>query len=279
MISGASEGKGLGNQFLRHVLKAKVFAFVADLSRYEQSFGELTNVIDEIFLYIHQRFVGSTEFGDTIEKVELVVNQGFGKNIIISCIATSADRTWTLFDKAVHLLVNKYDMVNDLEIAQELVKALSAHLSKHLSDRRSLSVPAASLIQNSFIVSAATHFGLEDWIQKISYLIASTELKTMTLLDRVDVDTVSHIKITDVTEQEVPFLLDEGYIEPKTAKRVKVREIRDEEICRLVFTLPRGNDQAEHRFWRVMLKQKHLVDFEKHGIVNGDILKVKSKYS
>lgn len=75
LIAGASEGKGLGNQFLRHVLKAKVFAFVADLSRYEQSFGELTNVIDEIFLYIHQRFVGSTEFGDTIENIQLKVRQ------------------------------------------------------------------------------------------------------------------------------------------------------------------------------------------------------------
>ena len=35
LIEGASDGKGLGNAFLRHVLKARVFAFVADLSRFE----------------------------------------------------------------------------------------------------------------------------------------------------------------------------------------------------------------------------------------------------
>ena len=35
LIEGASKGKGLGNQFLRHILKAKIFALVTDLSRFE----------------------------------------------------------------------------------------------------------------------------------------------------------------------------------------------------------------------------------------------------
>ncbi len=109
--------------------------------------------------------------------------------------------------------------------------------------------------------------------------MASTDLKTMTLLDRVEKDLVYRQKIKEITEEAIPFLLDEWYIEPKTAKRVKVRLIDDEEICRLSYTLPRGNEQAEHRFWRVMLKQNHLVDFDKAGIVHGDILKIQSTYA
>ena len=279
LIAGASEGKWLWNDFLRHVLKAKVFALVADMSRYEQSFNELTTVIDEIFMYIHQRFLWSKEFGEEIQKVELTVSESQHQTLIISCRVTAGQHTWILFDKAIHILVNKYDMVNDMEIAQEFVQSLCMFLQKHLADRRWLSLDTWLLVSNSFIVTAATHMGIHEWINKVSYLLSSISLTTMTLFDTVDLDFQFHTKVKDITEQDLPYLLDEWYIDPTTAKRAKVREIHDEEISRLVFTLPRGNDQAEHRFWRVMTKQHHLIDFEKAGVMHGDILKVKTRYS
>lgn len=36
LIKGAAEGRGLGNAFLRHILKARVFCLMADISRYDQ---------------------------------------------------------------------------------------------------------------------------------------------------------------------------------------------------------------------------------------------------
>lgn len=56
LIEGASEGKGLGNAFLRHVLKSRVFAFVADLSRFESGIRETVELIDEIMLYLEKKF-------------------------------------------------------------------------------------------------------------------------------------------------------------------------------------------------------------------------------
>ncbi len=56
LIEGASEGKGLGNAFLRHVLKARVFAFVADLSRFESWIKETVGLFHEIIRYITNRF-------------------------------------------------------------------------------------------------------------------------------------------------------------------------------------------------------------------------------
>lgn len=203
---------------MRHVLKAKVFALVADMSRYEESFLQLTTVLDEIFMYIHQRFTSSMEFGEEVKSIQLIVKdlgQDTSKSskhnapVVISCIATSAHRTWTLFDKAIHILANKYDMVNDPDIAQEFLKALCDHLSKHLADRRSLSVPANMLLSNAFVVSAATHYGIKERVSHVSYLIENTELTTMMLLDTVDTEEDKHIPIREVTESEIPFLVEE----------------------------------------------------------------------
>ena len=43
--------------------------------------------------------------------------------------------------------------------------------------------------------------------------------------------------------------------------------------------LPRGNEQAEHRFWNVMMKKKYLSDLEKAGVLHGDVLKIMSYYN
>ncbi|MBP7885110.1 hypothetical protein KAZ93_03015 [Patescibacteria group bacterium] len=55
-------------------------------------------------------------------------------------------------------------------------------------------------------------------------------------------------------------------------------QIRDPEICRLTNVLPRGNDQAEDRYWRVLTKQNHIREFEKKGVLNGDVLQIMSYY-
>jgi hypothetical protein len=41
---------------LRHVLKAKVFAFVADLSRFEQGIHETIELFEEIVSYLKIKF-------------------------------------------------------------------------------------------------------------------------------------------------------------------------------------------------------------------------------
>jgi len=55
LIKGAAEGKGLGNMFLRHVLKARVFCLMADISRYDQGITEIPELLEEIIAYINNK--------------------------------------------------------------------------------------------------------------------------------------------------------------------------------------------------------------------------------
>lgn len=278
LVQGAASGKWLGNEFLRHILKARIFALVVDIDSYELGFEKLTTVFDEIILYIRQRFIGSTEFGEKIDDIILSLETEEDGYLILHCIAQRGDKQEVLFQKAIHIIANKYDMVNDLEIAQEFTKALATHIQQHFKTQWGRDISQKDLLHNTFIVSAATHYGIAEWTKTLANMITQREIKYTYLFDTVITHTEHHEFVTDVTENELDTLIEQGYID-SSSSRAKIWEIWDPEICRLVNILPWGNDQAEYRFWNVMLKKKYLSDFEKAKILHGDILKVMSYYS
>lgn len=278
LVEWASSGKWLGNEFLRHILKARIFALVVDIDSYEAGFEKLTTVFDEIIMYIQQRFVGSTEFGDAISSIEMSLQTEEDGFLILHCIAHMGTVSDVLFQKAIHIVANKYDMVNDLEIAQEFIQELTGYLSQHFQSKRWRTVGQEELLAHTFIVSAATHYGIKDWTAALATLIKHREIKYTYLFDTVTTHKITHEFISDVTESDLDNLLEEWYID-SASSRAKVWEIRDPEICRLVNILPWGNAQAEYRFWNVMMKKKYLSDFEKVGILHGDVLKIMSYYN
>lgn len=248
------------------------------MDSYEAGFSKLTTVFDEIVSYIQQRFVGSTEFGDEITQVSMDLQVDENDTILLHCAVDLGGRCEVLFEKAIHILANKYDMVNDEDIAQEFIQSLASHLHTHFQTQRGWTVSTDILLKNSFIVSAATHRGIQEWTKELAQLIDKRALRYTYLFDTVKADTVRHEFITDVTDQEIGMLLEEGYIE-SSSSRAKVREIWEPEICRLVNILPWGNAQAEYWFRNVMLKKKYLAQLSKVGVLTGDVLKIKSYYS
>ena len=69
LIEWAAEGKWLWNDFLRHVLKARIFAMVMDMSRYDQWIKETDWLFDEIRIYIEQKFLqDEDDYKFTFEK-------------------------------------------------------------------------------------------------------------------------------------------------------------------------------------------------------------------
>ena len=66
------------------------------------------------------------------------------------------------------------------------------------------------------------------------------------------------LKVHETTEIDMPMLIEEEYVDEQDVKYAKVWYVEEREICRLVYMLPWGNDEAEMRFWNVLDKKKLL---------------------
>ena len=58
--------------------------------------------------------------------------------------------------------------------------------------------------------------------------------------------------ITNISETEKKYLIENEYITEIDAQYINVREIYDHEFAKFVRQLPRGNDEAEARFRKQM---------------------------
>ena len=67
----------------------------------------------------------------------------------------------------------------------------------------------ADLLHNTFVTSAATHYGIKEWTKALAMMIKDREIKHIFLFDTVATHTVVHEKITDITSQELETLLAE----------------------------------------------------------------------
>ena len=84
--------------------------------------------------------------------------------------------------------------------------------------------------------------------------------------------------IKDITNLEKNKLLSEWYIEEIDSQFIKVWEINDSEICKLVFITWWWNDEAELWFWKEMGLKWFISEFERNGIRKWDVLKIISHY-
>lgn len=58
--------------------------------------------------------------------------------------------------------------------------------------------------------------------------------------------------IIDITEQEKQKLIDNNYLEEVEARFINIWYVQDPVVSRMVFTLMRGNDEAEMRFRKTL---------------------------
>lgn len=124
LVEWASDGKWLGNEFLRHVLKARLFAFVLDITRWDEGITEFGKLRKEILHYISTRFVWSSEFGFDIESISYVLDTE--NNQIILRIYDQEERL--VLEKWIMRIVNKIDEVMDEEILTEYKNQLMKHI-------------------------------------------------------------------------------------------------------------------------------------------------------
>ncbi|MDO4713924.1 MAG: DUF1967 domain-containing protein [bacterium] len=272
LIEGASHGKGLGNAFLRHVLKSRVFAFVADLSRFESGISETVKLMEEILLYLEQKFGEDQDLNFVFREEGGLITFEVEKNDEI------------ILTKKIVFVLNKWDLLNDQEILAEYQTALYAQINDFLAARRLAKLGIPLLKANTFVTSAGSYHGVGELLRKFAELLQKTESgydfeafhQDYADLDELD-DEESEL-ITEITDEEKAMLIEEGYINELESRFTKVWYVQNREITKMVFTLPRGNDEAENYFWAQMQSKGLIQLLESEGLMKGDILRIRSYY-
>jgi hypothetical protein len=121
--------------------------------------------------------------------------------------------------------------------------------------------------------------GIDTWLTYLVELLKNTDANEVYHIPEWEVEEKkSSLVIKDISDTERELLLENWYLDPVSLKYNKIRSIDDYEICKLVWILPWGNDEAEQWFWWI-LHHKWVTDiFEEYGIKKWDVLKIISHY-
>jgi len=280
LIKWAAEGKGLGNDFLRHILKAKIFCLMSDIYKYNQGMQEIFDLLEELFSYMLNLDLRDEDEEQKPDQ-KITIEQK-NQHLLLSLRKNNE----VVMEKLIVFVFNKFDLISDEEIAQEYIDEFIKKTLKYTSPTLKKTIFAAitdkTLKKNSFVISAATHHGLPELLRFRADQLEYIKLKN---LDR-QTRTKKHYQIgkqekkfmTDITKTEKPKLIKENYIEEFAAQFAKIRYVDNTEISRLVYTLQRGNDQAEMRFWKRLEDEWFLELFQEAGAAKGDIFKIKTYY-
>lgn len=235
---------------MRHILKASVFSFVMDISRYEEGVDEFSQLFDEVLHYMREKFMQSRDFGGEISGIDFQLRKEKGQ-LFLQVRAAMADEQKVLMEKMINIVLNKQDLVDDEEIVEEYKRHFLAHTQKYIKNTFGILVEEKEL--PVFITSAVTRQGVDSWLDALQhYLQYDRDHISMLLFDVVPVAAKPEGHIREVTEETLPRLIEHEYLEETDAKYAKVREVADAEFCRLGYMLPWGNDEAELWFWNVM---------------------------
>lgn len=253
LIKGASEGKWLGREFLRHIRKCRVFALVIDAYRYEQWVTEMYDVLDEVITYIEEYY--QTWVRLSLHDGHLMMQIG--------------DMT-----KYIHLLLNKVDMVVD----QDIIDELQDYIIKSFADRYDVELTEHMI----FDVSAATHQWLERRKDRLATSFVEEQEKNISdaLMD-LSVQPMSDFPfcVPFEDEEHLDHMVEYEYITQSQRETSRFWTLSDPEITKLVYQIPRGNQEAELWFRQTMKHEYMLERVQRAGIKHGDFVCVRSYYA
>jgi GTP-binding protein len=269
LIEWAWNGKWLGNEFLRHILKSKVWTFVVDISRFEDSLKELEILKNEIEKFTNLKL--KEEFPDIIfQDIDIkyeTTNQWIKMDIF------HGDKL--LFSKTIVFLINKIDLVQDEEILEEFKKELETKIT------------------NLFWIKAGSIFIWHSWNREIfnNFLdeiieILKNKNEQNTVFDEYLLPKPEYLEevkedryVKNITEQEIPKLLEEDYIDENQVSLLNVFEVANKKLAYYSYILPWGNREAVMLFFDVMKSEWISKWLEQNGVMVWDILKIKSPYA
>ena len=264
LIQGASDGKGLGSEFLRHILKSRALCFMLDANKFEQGRKDFDILFLELKNYILSKYKDAS--------VNLVQQE---KLIIMEVRDEEGEM---LFSKAIYWIINKKDTLWDEELIQEYMDGRYNHVIKTLAEH-DLKVKGTMLKNLTTVLSAATRQWIEPWLDQMIWIVDNDSLMSTIVYEPVAIQKQVKESIKDITESILPELLEQWYLpEGQDHSKKKVREVNHSQVSYLSNIVPRWNDQAEMRYRR-QLDQQGLLWWMSHAWVKKwDILKVISWY-
>ena len=279
LIQGAASGKWLGNDFLRHILKTRVLTFVTDITRYESGMDDIPMLFNELKQYVEEKFVKTDYFGDPIHDVVVRIEQDHDHELLYFVMeATQNGEKRVMMKKIIQFVINKQDLISDDEIEREYLHTMRKTIQTYYQETFDTSPTDNILFHSTHIVSSATHHGIDDRKKSLAHYM--TLLPTIQLYEQIVIreEYDDAPLVTDITEQEEKVLEEGGYLEDQDLDYKHIRYIQDPAISKLVFTLMRGNDEAEMRFWKTLSERGAVDALTGAWIRRGDILKVRSYY-
>lgn len=220
LIEWASDGKGLGIEFLRHILKCSIFNFVIDFGRWDEGITEFGILWNEILTYCRERF--AAEYDVTADEIHFSINHE--DNVILLSIwyGSSIDTMVTITRKVLMRTINKSDESDDQEIRNEYQQQLVTHIQDTCSDVASSPKLLTSQLLNSNILRTSTylHEGITELIYRWKQLIeqynhaGDITWHTYTSIDTDKPHSVTLLEVQDVREidgylEAKPYLLEE----------------------------------------------------------------------
>jgi len=267
LIKWAAEGKWLWNAFLRHILKAKVFCMISDCSRYESWIQEIIDIFDEIISYIKEKF----------ENPEIEIEERDG---MITIFAKRDDEI--ILEKRIIFAINKFDLINDEEIMNEEMHLLHDNILSYFKTKKIAKKITKKLLEkHTFYLSAATHYWIQERVNNIIPMLKNTKDEEVYHIPEYSKQEFSEeeTSIKNISAEKKDALIEQWYIEEAQAKYNEVWEIADAELCKLVWMIPRWNEEAEQWFWWTLWNKWMLQIFDSKGIRKWDVLKIKSYYT
>ncbi len=225
IISGANLGKGLGLDFLRHILKARVFNFVLDISRYDLGILEFGQLWHEIVSYCHTHFVWSNEFGYNISDIKMSIYIDH-EDIILDI----KDQNWQIIiSKKLIRTINKIDEVLDEEIQSEYISDLKKHIYETLVSYLDINNNLTEVLQDNIYMSCTIDYELmQNYKHKLTQKLNHwAQIDGYITVDLANISKETASYAIDITNQEnVEYDMDDEADYSQFEKQLSSRNLK-----------------------------------------------------
>lgn len=270
LIKWSADWKWLWNEFLRHILKSKIFCFNFDVND-DHIFDVFVNLFDEIKTYIYKKFENQNDFWEKLTDLEI---KFFNKKNILhfEVFWNIQSKKKLILNKIIFFIFNKIDL-SDQEIVDYQKNEFSQKVENKYSIKKNI------VYENIFSISWLYSIWNFEYVDKLIYLLKNYEFENIIDFEKFENQEAYLPYVKKIDEFEIEEILKFVEIDQNLVEFIKVFEVYNKDIAQLVYITNRDKQNAINNFWENM-KRKWLITYlSDNWIQNWDVLLIKSNYN